>query len=111
MPPPAGAARRVAPLPAGPGACDASSCCTSSGVEPQHLRRRSDVPLGAERGVGHGEHAVPLADVDLDLAFIPGRSSAARFSIRTSTGNMVTFCSVTACGSILSTVPSNGRLG
>ena len=24
---------------------------------------------------------------------------------------MVTFCSVCACGSILSTVPSNGRLG
>ena len=37
------------------------------GREPEHLRRRADVALGAERGVGHREHAVALADVDLDL--------------------------------------------
>ena len=43
--------------------------------------------------------------------FIPGRSRPPRLSIRTSTGNIVTFCSVCACGSILSTEPSNGRLG
>ena len=42
---------------------------------------------------------------------MPGRSSPSRLSIRTSTGNIVTFCSITAWGSILSTVPSNGRLG
>ena len=42
---------------------------------------------------------------------MPGRSNPSRFWIRTSTGKTVTFCSVCAWGSILRTVPSNGRLG
>ncbi len=44
-------------------------------------------------------------------AFIPGLSRPSGLSSRTSTGNIVTFCSTTACGSILRTVPAKVRLG
>ena len=44
-------------------------------------------------------------------AFMPGFSSRSRFSMSMSTGNMVTFCSATACGSTLMTTPRNGRFG
>lgn len=44
-------------------------------------------------------------------ALIPGRSSPCRFAMWTCTGNIVTFCTVSALGSILITVPSNGWLG
>ena len=38
--------------------------------------------------------------------FMPGRSSRSSFSSEISTGNSVTFCSTTACGSIFSIVPA-----
>ena len=44
-------------------------------------------------------------------AFIPGLSNPSRFAILMSTENIVTFCSTTACGSTLSTTPSNGWFG
>ena len=37
--------------------------------------------------------------------FIPGRSNPSSFRSDTSTGNIVTLCCTTACGSIFSTVP------
>ena len=44
-------------------------------------------------------------------AFMPGRSSPCSLAIRISTGNIVTFWVVCDCGSILRTLPSNGRFG
>ncbi len=44
-------------------------------------------------------------------AFMPGFSSPPRLAILMSTANIVTFCSTIACGSILSTSPSNGWFG
>ncbi len=44
-------------------------------------------------------------------ALIPGRSSPSSFPRRISTGNIVTFCSTTDCGSTLNTFPVNVRFG
>ena len=43
--------------------------------------------------------------------FMPGLSSPSRFWRVTSTGNIVTFCWTTACGSIFSTTPVKRRSG
>ena len=44
-------------------------------------------------------------------AFIPGRSSPESLSSCTITGNMVTFCCTSACGSIFSTIPTKRSRG
>ena len=43
--------------------------------------------------------------------FMPGLRNPSRLSRDTITGNIVTLCCTTACGSIFSTVPWNGRSG
>ena len=42
---------------------------------------------------------------------MPGSSSPASFAIEISTGNIVTDCCTTACGSIFSTLPWNDAVG
>ena len=43
--------------------------------------------------------------------FMPGSNRPPSLGIETSTGNIVTDCWITACGSIFSTCPENGRSG
>ena len=85
----------------------------------QVVRARASLDLAQQRldeatvraSVGTAITSVRVS-VSMDTSpFMPGMRSPSTLDTEMSTGNIVTLCCTTACGSIFSTVPANGRSG